>query len=66
MITLKRIRTGTYKCSTGLVPLVKVANSEKKMSDEFISSESNFVTEEFCEYVRPLIGGELLSYVYLE
>ena len=49
-----------------MAPLTDVANAEKKMPDEYIDSEKNFITPAFLDYVRPLIGPELLNYVHLE
>ena len=40
--------------------------TEKKMPDDYINRDANFVTGEFYEYVRPLLGGDLLNYVHLE
>jgi 6-phosphofructokinase len=65
MVTLERKCGGKYKCTTGLVPLVDVANAENKMPDEFIDDDSAFVTAAFCEYAKPLLGGDLLEYVHL-
>jgi len=48
-----------------LVDLEKVAFGRKPVPDEFINRQSNFVTPEFLEYVRPLIGGSLPEYVHL-
>jgi 6-phosphofructokinase 1 len=47
----------SYKCSTGLVELQKIANAERKVPACFINEEGNFVTEEFADYVLPLIQG---------
>ncbi len=66
MVTLERISSKPYECKTALVPLDKVANAEKKMPDDYINRDANFVTGEFYEYVRPLLGGDLLNYVHLE
>ncbi|RKY04497.1 6-phosphofructokinase, partial [Candidatus Poribacteria bacterium] len=66
MVTLVRESNRPYRCTTGTVELEFVANREKKVPDEFINEEGNFVTEEFLEYVRPLIGDPLPEYVRLE
>jgi 6-phosphofructokinase 1 len=65
MVTLERKCGGQYECLTGLVPLADVANAENKMPDEFIDDDITFVTEAFREYVKSLIGGDLLEYVHL-
>ncbi len=66
MVTLVRRGNEPYECETGLVELEKVALRTKKVPDEFISKESNFVSEEFLEYARPLIGGPLPEYAHLK
>lgn len=49
---------GQYHCFTKLIPLTAVANYEKKVPLEWITPEHNQVTDEFVEYVLPLIQGE--------
>ena len=66
MVTLVRKRDEACECETGLVELEKVALRTKKVPHEFINKESNFVTEEFLKYARPLIGGPLLEYAHLK
>ena len=59
MVTLERVSNNPYKCETGLVDLSKVANGEKYFPKEWISNDGFFVTEDFIEYARPLIQGEV-------
>ncbi len=61
MVTLVREPGEIYKCGTGVAPLSDVAVRAKPMPDEFINEEGNFVTQEFIEYLRPLVG-ELPEY----
>ncbi len=49
---------GVYSCWPKLIPLSDVANYESKVPLEWINKEGNFVTEEFIDYVMPLIQGE--------
>ena len=58
MVTLRRADGDEYNCTTGLVELEKVANSEKPLPAEFISDDGFGVTEAFCRYARPLVMGE--------
>ena len=46
-----------YVCKTKLIPLTSVANKEKKVPDEWITPDGNFVTQEFIDYALPLIQG---------
>jgi len=65
MVTLVREKGKKYRCSTGSVRLEEVANKVKRVPEKFINKEGNFVTKEFMEYVKPLIGGPLPEYVRL-
>ena len=49
---------GRYACKTKLLPLTEVANAEKKVPQEWINAEGNFVTHDFIDYALPLIQGE--------
>jgi len=64
MVTLERESNSPYKCVTGEVALNKVAVKAKPMPDNYITPEGNFVTDEFIEYLRPLVG-ELPEYAKL-
>lgn len=59
MVAFKRIElNGSYSCDYILLPLNKVANYEKKVPREWINSDGCNVTDEFINYVLPLIQGE--------
>ena len=59
MVAFERVyEDGEYTCKTKLIPLTSVANAEKKVPQEWINPDGNFVTDEFIEYVLPLIQGE--------
>jgi len=49
---------GKYNCKYVLLPLSSVANFEKKVPMEWINEDQNGLTDEFIEYVLPLIQGE--------
>ncbi|MBQ7642378.1 MAG: diphosphate--fructose-6-phosphate 1-phosphotransferase, partial [Clostridia bacterium] len=57
MIAIERLSGDKYETKFVEVPLQKVANAEKKIPSEWINEEGNGVTEEFKNYLRPLIGG---------
>ena len=63
MVTLLADRCATYRCRTGVTPLDRVAGVEKPVPDNFLSARRPDVTEQFLEYARPLIGGDLLGHV---
>ncbi len=59
MIAFERgIRNGRYACKTKLVPLMEVANVEKKIPREWINEDGTGVNHQFIEYALPLIQGE--------
>lgn len=59
MIILKRVSDDPYICVTDIYDVHKVANVEKKVPREWINEAGDFVTEEFVNYIRPLIQAEL-------
>ncbi len=59
MIILKRVSDDPYICVTDIYDVHKIANIEKKVPREWINEEGDFVTQEFVNYVRPLIQAEL-------
>ena len=59
MIGFERgIVDGKYACKTKLIPLMDVANTEKKVPREWINEAGNGVNRQFIEYALPLIQGE--------
>ncbi len=59
MVAFERVmKNGEYACRTFLLPLTSVANAEKKVPREWINTAGNFVTDEFIDYVLPLIQGQ--------
>jgi 6-phosphofructokinase 1 len=63
MVTLVRASSRTYRCTTGLVELEKVAAATKAMPRDFINREGNGITQEYRRYAMPLIGDPLPEYV---
>ncbi len=59
MVILKRLSNNPYQCTTGLYDIHKIANLEKKVPDNWISRNGTYVTQEFVDYVKPLIQEEL-------
>lgn len=59
MALLKRISNNPYVCVTDTHDVREVANLAKEVPRSMINESGDNVTEEFIEYVRPLIEGEL-------
>ncbi len=59
MVTIDRVGEHPYESTTGLCDVHNVANLEKTVPAEWITEDGTYVTEEFINYVRPLIQGEM-------
>jgi 6-phosphofructokinase 1 len=59
MVILKRVSNDPYICTTDIYDIHKVANIEKKVPLEWITEEGTNVSDEFKNYIRPLIQAEL-------
>jgi 6-phosphofructokinase 1 len=59
MVTLVRKPGKDYACETGLAELSQVANGEKLFPKEWIGDDGYSVRQEFIDYARPLIMGEV-------
>ena len=66
MVALLRTNNEPYECETTLVNLEQVALKTRKVPDEFIDEDPNYVTDSFLRYARPLIGGALPEYASLK
>ncbi len=64
MVTIERESSSPYKVSYKKQPLYKIANKEKAIPKSMINQDGNFVTDEFIDYVMPLIQGENIPKYY--
>ena len=58
MPAIKRLTTKPYRWEIIPVPLIEVANQEKKMPRDFITPDGFHITQKCRNYLRPLIEGE--------
>ena len=56
MITLERDDTHGYNCYTGTAPLEEVGGRVRPMPESFLSRDEAFVTQDFIDYLKPLVG----------
>ena len=56
MITLERDDSHGYDCHTGYASLEQVGGMVRTMPESFLAAKDAFVTAEFLDYVRPLVG----------
>lgn len=59
MVVLQRISNDPYQCTTALKDVHKIANDEKCVPREWINKDGTYVTDEFINYVSPLIQGDV-------
>lgn len=60
MVVMNRVQNKPYMCSFATHDIHKIANQEKSVPVEWITEDGRGLTEEFLQYARPLIMGELL------
>ena len=59
MALLKRVSDNPYLCVTDVHDVSDIANEAKSVPRSMINENGDHVTEEFLNYVRPLIQGEV-------
>lgn len=59
MVTFVRLSDEPYQCTTEMNDVHKIANDERLVPREWVNEEGTYVTEEFVNYVKPLIQGEV-------
>lgn len=57
MIIIKRLSNEPYRSVAEVTELSKIANKEKLVPLEWIDKKNAYVTDEFIDYVKPLIQG---------
>ena len=57
MVVIDRVSDDPYQSATGVYDVHRIANDEKVVPRKWINKAGNYVTEEFLDYVRPLIQG---------
>ena len=57
MVVIERVSDDPYQSTTSVYDVHRIANAEKVVPREWINKEGDGVTEEFLDYVRPLIQG---------
>lgn len=59
MVVIVRTSDDPYQSTTEVKDVHKIANDEKLVPREWLNKEGDYVTEEFVNYVRPLIQGDV-------
>ncbi len=63
MVVFDRISNNPYQLKTNSCPASAVANVEKRVPAEWLVNNGSYVTNDFFEYARPLIIGELSPFM---
>ena len=58
MVVIDRVSDDPYQCATGIYDVHKIANGEKLVPRNWITEDGTYVTEDFIDYVKPLIQGD--------
>jgi len=58
MVLFDRVSDKPYEYKINHKPVKDIANMVKKVPDEYINAEGNYITKECAEYILPLIEGE--------
>ena len=58
MVVIDRVSDDPYQSATGVYDVHRIANGEKVVPRKWINKAGNYVTDEFLDYVRPLIQGQ--------
>lgn len=61
MVVIDRVSNDPYQSATGVYDVHKIANDEKLVPRNWINKAGNYVTEDFIDYIRPLIQGDYPS-----
>ena len=59
MVGIQRKPGKTYSIETPLIPIEEVMMNERVMPETYINSRGNDITDDFVEWCKPLIDGEL-------
>lgn len=60
MVVLVRISEDPYYCGTEVKDVHKIANDAKLVPRQWINEDGTYVTDEFIDYVQPLIQGSVM------
>lgn len=59
MVGFRRISDNPYSIETVSIDIKEVMLHEEKLPERYINARGNYVTEDFINYCRPLIGSQL-------
>ena len=58
MVVIDRVADDPYMSAAGIYDVHRIANNEKLVPRSWVNREGNYVTDEFVNYIEPLIQGD--------
>lgn len=58
MVVIDRVSDDPYMSAAGIYDVHRIANNEKVVPREWVNKEGDYITEEFINYIEPLIQGD--------
>ncbi len=58
MVVIDRVSNDPYLSAVGIYDVHRIANHEKFVPRSWVNKEGNYVTDEFIDYIEPLIHGD--------
>ena len=58
MVVIDRVSDDPYMSATGIYDVHRIANEEKLVPRSWMNKDASYVTEDFIDYIRPLIQGD--------
>ena len=58
MVVIDRVSDDPYMSAAGIYDVHKIANNEKTVPRAWLNETADYVTEEFINYIEPLIQGD--------
>ena len=58
MVVIDRVSDDPYMSAAGIYDVHRIANNEKLVPRDWVNKEGNYVTDEFINYIEPLIQGD--------
>ncbi len=58
MVVIDRVSDDPYMSAAGIYDVHRIANNERLVPREWVNAEGNYITDEFINYIEPLIQGD--------
>lgn len=58
MVVIDRVSDDPYMSAAGIYDVHRIANNERLVPREWVNKDGNYITDEFINYIEPLIQGD--------